>query len=280
MEEPAPATKSRLVVASPKGVQRLAPDGTMLERLSSTPALAPRWVPGTDALVFIDAAYNLMILDGSERVVTALPVTLPCPSDDFAEPELALHMDEEFWVSADGAHACLALSDAFPNMRNVERHVAVRLADGVVEQRLFLGGEACGQPEGDAPLDVCSSPPIRRVPDVPSPLPGGGMVDSMSPDGAWTLVQVGSELADVSHVQYVLVRNDDGAAFSLPYEAGAWPDAITLPPKLEPDVLVPGLPDMQGGETVAWIGPHHLVVDQILYVAGERIVPLAGDIAP
>ncbi|MEM6291898.1 MAG: hypothetical protein AAGA54_11555 [Myxococcota bacterium] len=276
-----PEPPSRFVLAGANGVQRLAPDGTMTEQLSSTAAVAVRWVPDADTLVFVDANANLVSLEGSnERVLAPLPVALPCTSDEFVEPTLGLHMDEDFWITADGTHACLSLSDAFPNMRNVERQVAVRLSDGAVQQQLFLGGEACGQPDANATLDVCAGRTFRTPPEVESPLPGGGMVDSTSPDGAWTLVQVGSELADVSHIQYVLVRNIDGLVFPTPYQAGAWPEAIALPDVLQPDTLVAELPDVQGGETVTWVGPHHLVLDQILYVAGERIVPLDGDVAP
>lgn len=270
------------VVAGPSGVQRLNPDGSVAEQLSSTPALAPRWVGDTNDVLFLDAKGRLVVLESGrdERVVAPLPIALPCPSGDFAEPELGLHMDEEFWVTADGSHACVTLSDAFPNMRNVERQVAVRLSDGNVRAQLFLGGDACGQPEAQQMIDVCASPPYPKSPDIDSPLAGGGQVDSISPDGAWTLIQVGAELADVLHLQYVLVRNEDGSVFPTPYAAGPWPASITLPSVLDPETLVPDLPDMQGGETIAWVGPHHLVLDQVLYIAGERIVVLDGDIAP
>ena len=257
-------------------------DGSVAEQLSATPAVAPRWIGSTGDVLFLDSKSRLVLLEeGSvERVVAAVPVALPCPSDAFSEPELGLHMDEEFWVTPDGSHACLTVSDAFPNMRNVERQVAVRLSDGHVRAQLFLGGDACGQPEAQQMIDVCASRPFPKSPDVESPLPGGGLVDSISPDGSWTLVQVGAELADVLHLQYVLVRNEDGSVFPMPYETGPWPSSITPPETLDPESLVPDLPDMQGGETIAWVGPHHVVLDQVLYIAGERIMVLDGEVAP
>ncbi|MCR9164020.1 MAG: hypothetical protein ACE37F_02035 [Nannocystaceae bacterium] len=262
-------------------MRRMNPDGSLAAILSEEHAVAARWIGDSDALVFLDGMGRLVQLDGSgdEHIVATVPLALPCPSDAFSEPELGLHMDEEFWITADGSHACLSLSDAFPNMRNVERQVAVRLSDGHVRAQLFLGGDECGQPQAQESIDVCATRPSPTWPEVDSPLPGGA-VHSVSPDGAWTLVEVGSELGDVSHVQYVLVRNEDGDPFPMPYESGPWPSPVALPEALDPDTLVPDLPDMQGGETITWVGPHHLVLDQVLYIAGERVVFLGGDVAP
>ncbi len=279
------AAPTDLLVGGQGGVRLLSPDGELIRTLTKTPAIAPRWRPGRTQLVFLDTEGNLRSLDrdGHESLIAPLPRELPCPADAYdpgGEPNapLGLNMDEEFWISGDDTHACITLSDAFPNMRLAQRDVAVALADGTVSQQIVFGGSECGVTEYYKSLAGCDRP-YAEPPEVTSPI-SGGVVESFSPDGAWTLVLVGSELADVLHLQYVLVRARDGAVFPMPYEAGPWPKRISLPAEVDSETLLPDVPDMQGGETVAWVGPHHVVLDRVLYVAGERIVELEGELAP
>ena len=39
------------------------------------------------------------------------------------------------------------------------------------------------------------------------------------------------------------------------------------------------LPEIEGGSIITWVHDHHLVMRQTLFIAGERIVPLNGDLA-
>ena len=292
--EPPASTSSKtipsrpgIVVADASGLHLHEQDGTRTATLSKTPAVAPRWLPDNETLVFIARDGSLRSLDrlGHERFLADLSTGLPCPAEaypDGIDPDvtLALSMDEEFWISSDGTHACITLSDAFPNMRSVQRDFEVRLVDGALLQR--AGGEGCGVRDTVEQLEHCATMPPTWSGDpteIQSPIPGGE-ADSTSPDGAWTLVLVSSTLADLLHLQYVLVRNDDGAVFPLPTRSGPWPKAVTLATPVDIDVFLPELPEVIGGETIRWVGPHHLVVDQVLHVAGERVVDLGGDIAP
>ncbi|MBV1858558.1 MAG: hypothetical protein KUG77_09110 [Nannocystaceae bacterium] len=274
-------------MAGPSGVRLIDHNGALQRALSSTPAVAPRWLPDRETLVVLGADGVLRTLDGAgdERTVAALPRELPCPVESYESgidpsTKLELSMDEEFWISSDGAYACVVLSDAFPNMRLAERSFEVRLADGALTQR--PAGQECGARSDETPLAHCSEMPrvsAKTMPELDSPI-DGGEAHSVSPDGAWTLVLVGSEMADLFHMQYVLLRNADGAVFSMPTEEGEWGQPIKLPETVNSDTFVAGLPDIIGGETIRWVGPHHVVLDQTLYIAGERVLPLGGDIAP
>lgn len=279
-----PASPTELLVAGPGGVAVLDLDGTKLEQRSTTPAVAVRWLPGRERAVVLgeDSVVRLLDRSGGETPLARLPTDPPCASGaDNAglQEDLGLRSDEEMWISADGAAVCIWLSDHPHDMRSNLREVALRLSDGTLTQQLTLGGTSCGAPEGPGRIAPCDAPPLANTEEaVPSPI--GGLTVSESPDGAWSQVLVGSMLGDLLHLQYVLVRNTDLAIFPLPHAAGAWPKPVILSTQPDLEALVPELPDFIAGETEAWVGPHHLVLDQTLYIAGERIVDLGGDLAP
>lgn len=280
--QPPPA----VLVSGHAGTRLMTFDGQIVQVLSQTPAVAPRWLPRREHAVVLDTKGHLFRIDrqGSETLLASLPVDLPCPKaayEDMGEIEdqLKLSTDEEFWISADGTHACLTLSDAPPNLRLVQRDIAVRLSDGTMKSQVSMGATECGETNASELVGPCHEPISRQPPNGESPLKGGEL-ESESPDRTWSLVLVGSALGDILHLQYVLVRKTDRIAFPLPPLAGPWPDPVTLPDELDPENFIEGLPAMQGGETVTWVGPHHLVLDRSLYVAGERIVDLDGNVAP
>lgn len=276
---------TELLVAGPTGVVVLDLDGEMLEQRSTTPSVAVRWLPGRERAVALGEDNVLRMLDrsGGETPLARLPTDPPCaPATDGAadqEEELGLRSDEEMWVSQDGTSVCVWLSDRAHDMRSNLREVGVRFSDGAISQQLTLGGNECGVAEGPGRMAPCGSPPIANTQEaVPSPI--GGLTVSQSPDGDWSLVLVGSMLGDLLHLQYVLMRNADQAIFQLGNSAGPWPEPMELPGPPELDTLFPDLPDVIAGETEAWVGPHHLVLDQMLHIAGERTVDLEGDLAP
>ncbi|MGH1348588.1 MAG: hypothetical protein ACRBN8_44000 [Nannocystales bacterium] len=276
----------QLLVAGPDGVRVLDLDGRVLEQRSNTPAVAIRHLPGKRTAVVLGEDGVLRLLDeaGGETRLAALPLDPPCPAgassgSDFEADPLGLRSDEEMWISEDGSSVCIWVSDHPHDMRSNLREVAVRFSNGSLTQELTLGGSECGVPEGPGLMAPCGFPPIGNT-DEALPSPVGGLTVSASPDGAWSLVMVGSMLGDLLHLQYVLVRNTDHTVFELRQSGGPWPESTTLPGTPEPDALLPGLPDVIAGETEAWVGPHHLVLDQMLYIAGERVVDLGGDLAP
>lgn len=279
-----PTSRADFLVAGPTGVAVWDIGGVMIEQRSTTPSVAVRWLPGREraAVLGEDGVVRILDRSGGETPLAKLPTEPPCAptTDDAAPPEkLGLRSDEEMWISADGAAVCIWLSDYPHDMRSNLREVALRLSDGTLTQQLTLGGTSCGAPEGPGRIAPCGAPPLANTEEaVPSPI--GGLTVSQSPDGAWSQVLVGSMLGDLLHLQYVLVRNVDQAIFPLPQTAGAWPSAIVLSTQPDLEALVPELPDFIAGETEAWVGPHHLVLDQTLYIAGDRIVELGGDIAP
>jgi len=281
-----PARPTELLVAGPTGIRALDLNGAVLEQRSTTPAVAIRHVPNMDAAVALGEDGVLRLLDesGGETQLAALPLDLPCPpvsdgQSDLDDMKLGLRSDEEMWISQDGTSVCIWLSDYPHDMRSNLREVAVRFSDGVLSQQLTLGGSECGAPEGPGQMAPCGFPPFANTEEaVPSSV--GGLTVSVSPDDAWSLVMVGSMLGDLLHLQYVLVRNTDHAIFPVHQTAGPWPEPIELPGTPEPDALLPDLPDVIAGETEAWVGPHHLVLDQMLYIAGERTIDLQGDLAP
>ncbi len=280
--EAPPPNPTELLVAGASGVRVVDLGGTTLEQRSTTPSVAARWLPGREraAVLGEDGVVRMLDRSGGETPLARLPTDPPCATDDGTPDEaLGLRSDEEMWVSADGTAVCIWLSDYPHDMRSNLREVALRLSDGTLTQQLTLGGSSCGAPEGPGRIAPCDAPPLANTEEaVPSPI--GGLTVSQSPDGAWSQVLVGSMLGDLLHLQYVLVRNLDQSIFPLPHAAGPWPTAVILSTEPDLEALVPELPDFIAGETEAWVGPHHLVLDQTLYIAGERIVDLQGDVAP
>lgn len=284
---PAPSSPATaLLVAGPTGVRALGLDGSLLEQRSNTPAVAVRRLADQKTAIVLgeDGVLRLLDASGGETRLAALPLEFPCASDTHGgfgvdDSKLGLQSDEEMWISEDGTSVCVWVSDHPHDLRSNLREVAVRFSDGTLSQELTLGGSTCGVSEGVGRMAPCGSPPLANTQEaVPSPI--GGLTVSQSPDRGWSLVMVGSMLGDLLHLQYVLVRNADDAIFPLRQNPGPWPEAIVLPGIPEPDTLLPDLPDFIAGETEAWVGPHHLVLDQMLYIAGERSVDLEGDIAP
>lgn len=289
---PQKASKTRspnpteLLVAGPTGVRVLDLEGALLGQRSTTPAVAVRRLPDRNTAVVLGEDGVLRLLDeaGGETRLAALPLEFPCAAHTGADQDpddakLGLRSDEEMWVSQDGTSVCVWLSDRAHDMRSNLREVGVRFSDGALSQQLTLGGNECGVAEGPGRMAPCGSPPIANTQEaVPSPI--GGLTVSQSPDGDWSLVLVGSMLGDLLHLQYVLMRNADQAIFQLGNSAGPWPEPMELPGPPELDTLFPDLPDVIAGETEAWVGPHHLVLDQMLHIAGERSVDLEGDLAP
>lgn len=279
-----------LIVARTTGVFEVAMDGRVVRQISKSPARTPRWLQGHRALVFIGQAdggdhdVRYLTVDGTtERVLGRLPLRPPCRASaytaadpDFGEtPQLGVRSDEDVWVSADGRNVCVVLSDYRHDMQSNARQVAIRLADAKRSSVLMLGGDECGVATEESLLQ-CESR-LSTVEDLEIESPIGGYVHSRSPDHRWLLVAVGAALGDLAHVNYVLYDTRSRKLYPMPSKAGSWPSPVVLPRAPDQDTMMPGLPEVIAGDTVAWVGEHHLVLGQTLFVAGEAVVALGGD---
>lgn len=204
-------------------------------------------------------------------------------------PQLDLRTEQELRVTAKGDHVCMTTSDHEADLRTTDLALAIRLADGHVDTALIVGGDACGRTDEEWPA-VCSSEDedsdsgdtAAPAPEIESPFEGTAAL-SRSPDRRWLLVELRSALGDVLHRQLVLHDTRTKETYPLPRDGkGEWPAPMTsVPPRTESEEedLIPGLPEVGGAEAIAWVGEHHLVVGRTLFVAGERIVELRGDVA-
>jgi len=283
------------IVASEHGLVEIDLRGVELRTLSKTPSRSPRWLPGRKQLVFLgtdgDAITGLRSFDlqaGSERSIAVLPDAPPCSTEAYAAadvelPVLSLTNESELWTTANGAHVCIVLADEPADLRDNELAISVRLSDGKLVARASGGNEVCGHEDEERPQE-CDSPPPGEGEPIASPFgeTGDEQVDSGSPDGRWLLVLARSELHDVLHNAYVLYDTTTKLSYPLPRSGSAkWPNPIDLA-KLsaaKPGAWIDALDDVEGSETVTWIGPHHLVVGRTLFIAGEAIVELPGDVA-
>ncbi|MEM6989380.1 MAG: hypothetical protein AAF721_02745 [Myxococcota bacterium] len=289
----APSKDAPLVVAGPNGIAAVALDGTVVTRFSDAAARSPRWLPGKKAVVFLDVeggrSVALGVLDlvsGSRTRVAKLPTRPPCRAraydPEWGPPILDVRLEDEFWVNRSGKYACMTLSDHCCDLRDNQRAVAISVAHGRTHTVLEIGGSECAAKESDRKIPACQRRPLDVDVDDAEPerTPFGGYVVSTSPDGTWQLVEVASVLADVLHMQYVVYAPAERSAFPLPLGASApWPSKVSLPKGLDGETMVEGLPEVGGGATTRWVGPHHLVVERTLFIAGERVVALDGDIA-
>jgi hypothetical protein len=86
-------------------------------------------------------------------------------------------------------------------------------------------------------------------------------------------VLVHEQLGDVLHLHFALHEVATKRNYPLPREGRTtWPDPIAIS-KSAPTT---GLDDVGGSEAIVWIGDHHLVVGETLFIAGEAIVALPG----
>lgn len=299
--EPEPvavAVARPIVVAGPTGVFELTVEGETTRTLSSTAARSPRWVPGKSELVFVGLddrrSKDLRRIDltsGVETVVAPIDFGPGCdPNEwdkddpDWVRDELELTNEDELWAAADGRHVCLVAADYSADLRNVAEVHVFDLKAGATERLLYMAMSDCGRGKEHPMPKRCARPKVGDDGEWEEPPPAaiGGFVESVSPDGTWQLVHLASALGDVVHVQYALVEVSSGKSFVVGGKAGPWPKP-RVPPKA--DVVehgegewVEGWPDV-GGDGPEWIGPHHLVVERQLLVAGTRVVDLPGDLA-
>jgi len=285
-----PAEGTSWILAGEQGVVEIDLTGKPLRTLSTTSARSPRWVGGRTKVAYLagkdDVFDDLRIIDrsdGSDRRVAMLPADPPCPREAYAgtdevPPMMSLTNEDELWIDRTGAHACIVYADHEADLRTATRYMSVRFADAHIDARVSGHSEVCPLPDQDLP-PACSS---GRTPQekVESPFPKRE-VESRSPSKRWLLVQAASELGDVLHRQFVLYDVDTKAIYPLPRDKpGAWPKAMKLDlRKGEGDTLIEGLEDVGGSEAITWIGDHHLVIGRTLFVAGETIVELPGDVA-
>lgn len=289
-----PATAAALVVAGPEGVLELDLDGVTTRRLSATPGRSPRWLPGRTELVFLATKGGrsrelraLKLADASERVVARIPAAPPCPRSfyaaaDEAVPTLDVQNEADFWVRPDGTHACLELMDHEADLVTVMVGVAVDLHERRARRSLRVGGEDCGatQVEGEVG-PPCDLPPAPPEPTVESPFERVA-VHSTSRSGRWLLLRVREVLHDVLHRQMVLYDRDRRRSYPLRLAvAGAWPEPVTVDfgAGLDAEALLPELPEVGGAAAITWVGERHLVIERTLFIAGERVVVLPGDVA-
>lgn len=288
---PPPPDRPTWVVAGDAGVIQIDLTGATVRTLVAMPARSPRWLPGRTKVAFFareknkgkDAFTDLRVLDlvdGSHRSLAVLSDAPPCKRDAYKEdapPTLSLTVEDEFYIEAKGEYACVVFADHEADLRENWRDMAVRLSDGRVVEGVYGGEEVCGRTNEEGPKQ-CAGRPVR--PEVESPYDNHG-VHSRSPDGKWLLVDVASELGDVLHQQFVLHEVATRKLYPLPRDgAKTWPEPSRLDlAKIGDEGLVEGLGDVGGGETIEWIGDHHLVVGRTLFIAGERIVELPGDAA-
>ncbi|MBL9107327.1 MAG: hypothetical protein JNL82_40935 [Myxococcales bacterium] len=284
---PAVPAASTWIVAGEGGVVEVDLTGATLRTIAAVPARSPRWLPGRARVLFLGEVKQkfsdlrvLDLADGEHRSLALLPDGPPCPHEAYeggSVPELSLTNEDEFFVDARGEVACVVLADHEADLRSVWRDMAIKVADGKVVARVFGGGEVCGRSDEEGPKE-CAGRPGR--PEVESPYESHA-VHSRSPDGKWLLIDVASELGDVLHQQFLLHEVASKQLYPLPRgEGSAWPKPSKLDlGKIGGEGLVPGLDDVGGSEAIEWIGPHHLVVGRTLFIAGERIVELPGDVA-
>ncbi|MCX4239701.1 hypothetical protein [Paraliomyxa miuraensis] len=309
---PVSTTGDTLVVVGDGGIVELDLDGKVLRTLTSEPGRSPRWLPGKDAFVYLGQrradARELRRFGAKDLVdlaIARLSLAAPCPKAAYAEgdeeesefmgdgvPELDLTIEEELRVTADGKHVCMLATDHEADLRSNVVSMSIGLSTGKVERVLVFGGEECKRRTVDDPKP-CRTPTSEDTEDeeddasdleasepeeIESPFPMT-RVHSRSPDERWLLIELASALGDVLHLQFGLYDTRTRKLYSLPRNGKvAWPKPTAVPSPLGEDETIPDWPDVGGGETIAWAGPHHLVLGRTLFVAGERIVELPGDI--
>lgn len=288
-------TPAATIVAGERGLFEIDLRGTVLRSLSTTPSRSPRWLPGRTQLVFLGKhgrsftdLRRFDLADGSERSIAALPDGPPCLLEAYAAaelepPELSLTNESELWITTKGEHACIVLADHEADLRDTDRTISVRLSNGDLDESVFGGTEVCGRDDEKRPPE-CEERPVPETGELASPFGDDGelAVESRSPDERWLLVLVRSELHDILHNEYVLYDVETKRSYPLPRTGNAkWPKPIDVA-KLSAKHAgkwIDALDDVSGAEAVTWIGPHHLVVGRTLFVAGEAIVDLPGDVA-
>ena len=279
-----------LWVASARGIAEVSTSGQRLRGVSTTPAKLPRWSSSVGALIFIstDAYGNARDLrelspDGTEVTLAKVPVEPPCQVSDSAEDPVSLDVmsPDEFRLNG-GTVACLVLADHSPELRDFERHVVVDLNSRETSAVVLQAPSGCEVSNADPPPCTSEGWGNEGLDDHPK-LRAFSL--STSPDGQWTVVEIGATLGDYYHEQYGLYDERRGLLFPLrSYDVSdedhhAWPADRDLPADHEPGDYVEGWPDVIIGETIEWVGPRHLVFGQMLYIAGERVVNLRGDVA-
>ena len=184
----------------------------------------------------------------------------------------------------------MTASDHEADLRTIDLELAIRLADGHVESAFVIAGDECERKD-EPPPKACSYQESQAAGDedvdvVPEEIPSpfeNTRVESRSPDGRWLLIELRSVLGDVLHRQLVLHDTNTKKTHPLPRDGkGEWPAPMAKVPatgETETEQMIPGLPEVGGGEAIAWVGPHHLVIGRTLFVAGERVVELPGDVA-
>jgi hypothetical protein len=291
---PPTPTGPTIVVVGEGGVKELGLDGAVIRTLGSTPGRSPRWLPGKRELVFLGTKDGvstelraLVLADGAERRIAKLPLRPPCPpkaykAADEEVPVLDLTNEEELRVTPKGDTVCMTASDYSADLRTIDLELAIGLADGKVDAAFVFGGDQCDREHEERP-EVCESPDDEGSPEAPeieSPF-SNTYVESRSPDGHWLLVELASALGDVLHRQLVLYDARTKKSYPLPRNGkGEWPEPMAKVPAIRgEDVTIPGLPEVGGEEAIVWVGEHHLVIGRTLFVAGERVVELPGDVA-
>lgn len=294
--DPEPVAVSRpFVVAGPTGVFELTLEGETTRALSTTAARSPRWVASELVFISVDdgRSKDLRRIDlksGAETVVAPIDFGPGCdPNDwdkddpDWTRDQLDLTNEDELWAAADGRHVCLIAADYSADLRNVAEVHVFDLNAGTAERLLYMAMSDCGRGKEHPMPKRCARPTVGDDGEWEEPPPAaiGGFVESTSPDGAWQLVHLASALGDVVHVQYALVEVSSSKSYVVGGKAGPWPKP-RVPPKAEvvehgEGEWVEGWPDV-GGDA-RWIGPHHVVVERQLLVAGTRVVDLPGDLA-
>jgi len=281
-------------------VLELSIEGETTRVLSTTPGRSPRWISGGRQIAFValddGRSRELRRIDltsGTEDVVAPIAFGPPCKPNEWQkddpdwEPEpLELTNEDELWAAADGRHVCMVAADHSADLRDVAELHVFDLEKGSVERLLWMAMPECGRGPEKVMPQRCErpSPAEHAEPDWDDPPSAaiGGFIDSTSPDGTWQLVALASALGDVLHAQYALVEVSSGKSFPVGGPAGAWPKS-RVPPKAEvvehgEGEWVDGWPDVDGGATARWVGPHHLVVGRQLIVAGVEVVELPGDL--
>jgi hypothetical protein len=286
---PAPPPAPPFIVAGPKGVAEVGPDGKTTRRLTAQPALQPRWLPGRKQLVFLtpSAEYpaatgaigelrRVSAAGGDAKLVAKLPPPILCSGAE--EPTLlSPQSDEDFTIEANGAHACLQLMDRNENM--MEQHVSLRidLHSGAIERRVVSGScEGVEVVKGDA-FDCGPAfdqqPPVEVHVDKPDDWD----VHAVSRTGRWVVLIGNEEGADYIHFDALLM--DVAAKQWFPIKAGKWPKplASTAPAALAR--VHRKTTGVVGESDVRFLDGDLLVVDNLVVVPGQGTFRIDGDVA-
>lgn len=265
--------------------------------ITATPAARPRFVPGSQDLVFYSPPRRELRRIGrdgrGERVIATLPATVAACGDaaPIAIEPLRIENDADLTVTA--AEACLAVMDR--NQRMADRRVSFRIGlDGTVayavEQPACSPSPACTRgrwpsvaprPAGAPQLAIRDDGKLVRGTEVIADLGAselGPLLHSelLAPSQDWELLAGTPEEGDYIHRRLFVLHQTDGAIF--PLRPGPWPAALTaaeLARTAEIETV-----DAVGESAVFWLPEDDVaVIDHLLVVAGRSIEELPGDVA-